>query len=47
MNPTIHITKFGNKYSVRMEWKNEGYQLVKSFDELVKLLRKELEELYA
>lgn len=44
MNPNIHITKIGSKFSVRVEWRKEGYQLVNSFDDLVKLLEKEFGE---
>jgi len=44
INPVIHITKFGDKYSVRIEWKGDGYFLVKSFEELIEVLKKEFEE---
>lgn len=42
--PNIHISKFDGKFSVRIEWREEGYQLVKSFDDLVALLKKEFGE---
>lgn len=44
MNPNIYITKIGDKYSVRIEWREEGYQLVDSFRDLVELLKKEFGE---
>jgi len=44
MNPNIHVTKFGSKYPVRIEWREEAYQLVESFDDLVALLKKEFGE---
>ena len=44
MSPNIHVTKVGDKYSVRVEWREEGYQLVDSFQDLVKLLKKEFGE---
>lgn len=44
MDPVIHITKYKNRYSVRIEWKGDGYFLVKSFEELIEILKKEFEE---
>jgi len=44
MYPNIHITRIGEKYPVRIEWKGDGYQLVKSFNDLIELLRKEFGE---
>lgn len=40
---TVHISKWGDRYSIRIEWK-EGYYLVKSFEELIEILKKEFEE---
>jgi len=44
ITPVIHITKIGDKYSVRIEWKEDGYFLVKSFEELIEIIKKEFED---
>jgi len=44
MNPTIRIAPIGKKFSVRIEFREESYQLVDSFDDLVELLKREFHQ---
>jgi len=44
ISPTVHITKFGDKFSVKIEWKEESYRLAKNLDEVFEILKAEFEE---
>ena len=38
--PTICISKYGDKFSVRMEWEKEEYLRVNNLKALIKLIEK-------